>query len=82
MIATVLAQLGIDHSGYRYSRNLLSTLAFPFAFYSYPNAAAVISDDGLSVWNLQSKQFIVGDTLSRNKELLKAYLQEVTTVLK
>lgn len=82
MIATVLAQLGIDHSDYRYSRNLLSTLAFPFAFYSYPNAAAVISDDGLSVWNLQSKQFIVGDTLSRNKELLKAYLQEVTTVLK
>lgn len=81
-IATVLAQLGIDHSGYKYSRNLLSTLVFPFAFYSYPNAAAVISDNGLSVLNLQSKQFIVGDTLSRNKELLKAYLQEVTTVLK
>ncbi len=82
MIATVLAQLGIDYSGYRYSRNLLSTLAFPFAFYSYPNAAAVISDDGLCVLNLQSKQFIVGDTLSKNKELLQAYLQEVTTVLK
>lgn len=82
MIATVLAQLGIDHSGYKYSRNLLSTPAFPFAFYSYPNAAAVISGDGLSILNLKSMKFIAGDSLSRNKELLQAYLQEVTAVLK
>lgn len=81
MIATVLAQLGLDHSGYKYSRNLLANPVTPFAFYSYPNAAAVVSGEGVSIMNLQSLQFITGDTLTENKELLKAYLQEVTTEL-
>lgn len=81
MIATVLAQLGLDHSGYKYSRNLLANPVTPFAFYSYPNAAAVVSGEGVSIMNLQSLQFITGDTLTQNKELLKAYLQEVTTEL-
>ena len=82
MVATVLAQLGLDPSGYKYSRNLLAPQAYPFAFYSYPNAAAVVSEVGVSIMNLQSRQFVAGDTLSRNKELLQAYLQEITTVLK
>lgn len=82
MIATVLAQLGMDNTPYKYSRNLLAGSEFPFAFYSYPNAAAVVSEEGVSVMNLQSMKFIVGDTLSRNKELLQAYLQNITTILK
>ena len=48
MVATVLAQLGLDPSGYKYSRNLLAPQAYPFAFYSYPNAAAVVSEAGVS----------------------------------
>lgn len=81
MVATVLAQLGMDHSGYKYSRNLLANPAQPFAFYSYANAAAVVSGDGVSILNLQSGQFIAGDTLRQNTALLKAYLQDVTTEL-
>lgn len=79
MIATVLAQMGIDHSGYKYSRNILATPVFPFAFYSFSNAAGVISEDGVSILNLQSLRFTTGDTLIRNNELLKAYLQGITT---
>ena len=81
MVATVLAQLGIDHSGYKYSRNLLATPVKPFAFYSYSNAAAIVADEGVTILNLQSGQFIEGDTLQANKELLKAYLQDITTEL-
>lgn len=81
MIATVLAQLGISHSGYEYSRNLLAAPVEPFAFYSYPNAAAVVSEKGVTILNLQSKLFIAGDTIRRNQELLKAYLQKITTEL-
>lgn len=81
MIATVLAQLGIDHQGYKYSRNLLASPVRPFAFYSYPNAAGLITEDGVSVLNLQSRQFVRGDTLQENVDLLKAYLQEITTTL-
>jgi phosphoglycerol transferase MdoB-like AlkP superfamily enzyme len=81
MVTTVLAQLGVDHSAYKYSRNLLANPAKPFAFYSYSNAAAVVAEEGVSILNLQSGQFIAGDTLQENKQLLKAYLQEITTEL-
>ncbi len=81
MIATVLNQLGMDHSGYKYSRDLLAPSTMPFAFYSYPNAAALISEQGISIMNLQSNQFIQGDTLEENKTLLKAYLQSITSEL-
>jgi hypothetical protein len=81
MVATVLAQLGVDHSAYKYSRNLLANPAKPFAFYSYSNAAAVVAEEGVSILNLQSGQFIAGDTLQEIKQLLKAYLQEITTEL-
>lgn len=73
--ATLLAQLGMDHSAYKYSRNLLAKDDFPFAFYSYSNAAAVVSNAGVSIMDLKSYNFMQGDTLTRNKDLLKAYLQ-------
>lgn len=81
MVATIMAQLGLDHSAYKYSRNLLANPETPFAFYSYPNAAALVSQEGVSIMNLQSRQFITGDSLQQNTELLKAYLQEVSTEL-
>jgi hypothetical protein len=73
--------LGLEHTGYKYSRNLLAKPNKPFAFYSYSNAAAVVSEEGVSILNLQSQEFIAGDTLNGNKQLLKAYLQEITTEL-
>lgn len=79
MIATVMAQMGLDYSGYRYSRNLLAGPVFPFAFYSYSNAAGIVSEAGTTVMNLQSRQWIKGDTLERNKRTLQAYLQNITT---
>ena len=38
--------------------------------------SAVISalEEGVSILNLQSQEFIAGDTLNGNKQLLKAYL--------
>lgn len=82
MVATLFAQLGMDHSGYKYSKNLLADNVRPFAFYSFSNAAGVISDHGVSVYNLQSQQFTKTDSLHRNDELLKAYLQSIDKDLK
>ena len=79
MIATVMAQMELDHSAYKYSRNLLAQPAFPFAFYSFSNAAGVVSEAGTSILNLQSQQWVKGDTLERNNRVLKAYLQDITT---
>ncbi len=81
MVATVLAQLGLEYSSYKYSRNLLADPAVPCAFYSYPNAAGLITPGGKSVLNLQSGQFIEKET-DRNQELLKAWLQSVSAEMK
>ncbi|MEG0795662.1 MAG: sulfatase-like hydrolase/transferase [Odoribacter sp.] len=79
MVATLLAQLDMDHSTYKYSRNLLANPIIPFAFYSYPNAAGVISEHGVSILDLQGLHFIQEDSLHKNNELLKAYLQSINT---
>lgn len=81
MVATVLAQLGLDHSGYKYSRNLLAGPADPCAFYSYPNAAGLMTPDGKCVLNLQSGQFIEKEN-GPNQEVLKAWLQSVSAEMK
>lgn len=79
MVATLLAQLGMDHSGYKYSKNLLASDVVPFAFYSFSGAAGVLSEHGTSVYNLQSREYIQTDSLNRNDELLKAWLQSIHT---
>lgn len=75
MIATVLAQLDMEYSHYKYSRNLLAETLEPFAFYSCPNAAGVVSGQGVSVMDLKSLRFIKGDTITSNILSLKSFLQ-------
>lgn len=77
MVATVLAQLDMEHSQYKYSRNLLAETLVPFAFYSYSNAAGVVSEQGVSVMDLKSTRFIKGDTITSNILSLKSYLQVI-----
>lgn len=79
MVATLFAQLGLDYSEYKYSRNLLAEGVTPFAFYSFSGAAGVVSEHGISVLDLQSRQYLRSDSLNRNDELLKAYLQSIDT---
>lgn len=83
MAATLLAQLGMDHSMFPFSKNLLAArVAEPFAFYSYSNAVGVVSTTGVSIYDLNGKHFIQHDTVGRGDTLLKAYLQVVDKVCK
>lgn len=82
MIATVLAQLGVDASGYKYSRNLLSEGAKDFAFYSYSNDAGVVSNEGVSIYNLKSNEFIKGEDIEQNTLRCKAFIQQVSNEFK
>ena len=75
VVATLFAQLGIDHSAYRYSKNLLSDTLLPFAYYAYSNAVGMITDRGVSIYNPKTGSYIAGDTVSPNNRWLKAYLQ-------
>lgn len=73
--ATLLAQLGMDHSAYKYSKNLLAGELIPFAFYAYSNASGIVTEEGVTIYDLKSRHYLAGDSLTRNGELLKACLQ-------
>ncbi len=49
LAATLLAQLGIDHSAFNFSHNLLSSDHRPFAFYDFPDGFGLITDSCLYV---------------------------------
>ena len=77
MVATMLAQVGMDASAYHYSKNLLDPSAVPFAFYAFSNATAVVTSNGAYIYDLKTKKDIGTNTNPRDGELLKAYLQIV-----
>ena len=59
LAATLLAQLGISHADYDYSRNVLSAdYTYPFAFYSFVNGFCLLDNSGVSVYdNASNKVF-------------------------
>ncbi|MDR1755987.1 MAG: sulfatase-like hydrolase/transferase [Culturomica sp.] len=75
LVATLFGQLQVDHSAYKYSKNLLADGIFPFAFYAYSGMAGLVTEAGITVLNLQNDQIITGDDLPENATSLRAYLQ-------
>lgn len=59
LAATLLAQLGISHSDYPFSRNVLSTsYTTPFAFYSFNNGFGFCDNTGVSVYDNASNKVV------------------------
>lgn len=77
IIATLLSQLGIGHSQFRFSRNILSDDFNEFAFYTFPNGFGVVSPDGKVSFDCDSEQWLMQESLSADSltTLGKAYLQ-------
>ena len=75
MVATLYAQLGMDASAFRYSKNLLDPEAVPFAYYAFSNAAAVVNEEGAYILDLRTGKNLGANRAPRTGELLKAYLQ-------
>lgn len=52
LAATLLAQMGIDHRDFKFSRNVLSeSYSYPFAFYSFVNGFGFVDASGVSVFD-------------------------------
>ncbi|MDR1273532.1 MAG: LTA synthase family protein [Odoribacteraceae bacterium] len=75
--ATLLAQLGIDHSRYRYSKNLLDPHALPFAYYAYTHAAALLDPRGACILDLKGWKNLGDNHDPDSRRTLEAYLQVV-----
>ena len=85
MAATLLAQLGIDHADFGFSRDVLSnSYSYPFAYHTYNNGFSLVDSTGYVVYDLNSEKVIAGN--STDKEGLvrmgKALLQKTSADLK
>ncbi len=85
LAATLLAQLGLDHSAFTFSRDVLSrSYRYPFAYHTYNNGFSLVDSTGMVVYDLNSGRVIAGD--SGDKERLvrmgKALLQRSSDDLK
>jgi hypothetical protein len=61
--ATLLGQLGIDHTDFLFSRNVLSTsYTYPFAYYSFNNGFCFIDSTGTTLFDADADKCVpVGD---------------------
>ena len=77
--ATVLALLGIDHSDFTYSKDLLDPIAPHFAFFTFPDAIGITTDSGRIIYdNISNK--VAQQTGTNTASLVKqaqAYLQKL-----
>ncbi len=74
---TVLHQLGLQTDKYRFSKDILGTPIFPFAFYDFNDGFGFITDDTKAVFDNVSRTIIHREGADPEKaaEIGKAYLQ-------
>ena len=85
MAATLLAQLGIDHSAFPFSRNVLSSsYSAPWAFYTFIDGFGFIDASGQTLFDNVSRKSIFESTpdgADLRAQKGKAYLQELYNAL-
>lgn len=78
LAATLLAQMGIDHSEFIFSKDLLDATAPHFAFFTVPDAFGIVNKDGRVIYDNKSEKAVAGDKHDeRLLQLGKAYLQKL-----
>lgn len=77
--ATLLYQLGIDHSDLTFSKNILNPDTPHFAWFSEPSLFGFVSADNTFVYNCEANQVLVddGERKGANADYGKAYLQKL-----
>ena len=77
--ATLLGQLGIDHSEFIFSKDILCPTTPHFAFFTNNDLFGVVSDDNAIVHDNKLQKTVVntGKTKNANLEKGKAYLQKL-----
>lgn len=79
MAATLLGQLGLNHSMFPFSRNVLSSnYTYPFAFYSSGSVFAFRDSTGVSAYDIKANQISYeepaddGERLNKGKAILQS----------
>lgn len=77
--ATLLAQLGLPHDAFTFSKDMLNPDAPHFAFFTVPDAFGMVTPDNRLVFDCQADAVAVDEGTAKGKNLLpgKAYLQKL-----
>lgn len=84
LAATLLGQLGMDHSSFNFSRNVLgSDYAYPFAFYSFNNGFSFRDSTGVTVFDNNSESILLEepagseDRINKGKAILQSVYDDL-----
>ena len=77
--ATLLAQMGLPHGEFTFSKDLMNPAAPHFGFFTVPDAFGMVTEDNRVVFDCQSGKVSLdeGTAQGRNLPLGKAYLQKL-----
>ena len=77
--ATLLAQLGISHEEFTFSKDILNPQSPHFAFFTVPDAFGLVDGDNQVIFNNETKKVVLDQGKKKGKNLAsgKAYLQKL-----
>ena len=76
VVPTLLAQMKIDYSAYIFGKNILDTTSVPFAFYSFNDGFALLTQQDSVVIDAKSNRRIMGED-EDIEERARAFMQRV-----
>lgn len=80
LVPTLLAQMDIDHSAYTFGKNVLDSTVTPFAFYSFNDGFAMLTEQDTVVVDAKANRTIMGSDL-KTEHQARAFVQRVMEVI-
>ena len=77
--ATLLAQLGLPHQQFTFSKDMLNPASPHFAFFTVPDLFGMLTPDDQLIFNCEAAATVLDEGTAKGKNLLpgKAYLQKL-----
>ena len=82
LAATLLAQLGIDHSHFAMSRNIFAPNAEQFGYYTFNNGFGVVKADSETIYDCTTEQAISDNPKAEDIDTGKTFLQTTYNIIK
>lgn len=80
VVPTLLAQIGIGHSEYRFGKNCLDSASVPFAFYSFNDGFALLTEQDTVVVDARADRRLIGENEDLERHA-RAFMQRIMECL-
>lgn len=80
LVPTLLAQLGMDHEAYTFGKDMLDTTRTPFAFYSFNDGFALLTEQDTVVIDAKANRPIIGAE-GETEQHARAFVQRIMEVI-